>query len=170
MWFMINIPILMWPSLFTIQILPFFPSKCGFRPPISPKLPESKVQITLPMTLADKSCRRNKCPMNFMLPRIRSWKRNSPSSQAAKHGDGFGDFLVFDDCFVVVFFFFFRFGEFVCRLWKKSSKKGINQNFEEYKWWVITRMEKLHCFYIDDMILYMSLIKKMGITQYSEYL
>lgn len=31
-------------------------------------------------------------------------------------------------------------------------------------------MEKLHCFYIDDMILYMSLIKKMGITQYSEYL
>lgn len=134
MWFMINILILMWPSLFTILILPFFPSKCGFRPLISPKLPESKVQITLPMTLADKSCRRNKCPMNFMLPRIRSWKRNSPSSQAAKHGGmEFGDFLVFDDCFVVVFFFSVW---WICL----SSLKKIKQKRHQPKLWRIQMM------------------------------
>lgn len=137
MWFMINIPILMWPSLFTIQILLFFPSKCGFRPPISPKLPESKVQITLPMTLADKSCRRNKCPMNFMLPRIRSWKRNSPSSQARWHG--IGDFLVFDDCFVVVFFFFGLVNLFVVfekNQAKKASTKTLkNTNDESSQEW-----------------------------------
>ena len=139
MWLMINIPILMWPSLFTIQILPFFPSKCGFRPPISPKLPESKVQITLPMTLADKSCRRNKCPMNFMLPRIRSWKRNSPSSQAAKHGGmEFGIFW----CLMIVLLLFFFFG--LVNLFvvfeniqaKKASTKTLkNTNDESSQEW-----------------------------------